>query len=232
LTSLNGERFRGSSEIPLTDEGVQTAAQTAMKMARKGGLDEIQTSNLGRTIHTAKIFSKYTHAPITYVGDGLHPWHLGSMEGQPVTDESAGMMNRLITDAPDQSLEGRGPQSTADGESFNAFKTRTLGKLQELIGKTSSNPEKKIGVVTHYRVKKLMDSWMRRGMDPSGDIDSTEMTQRDSNNSPGGVDRFTMDPELGPQMHAVDLEGPGQLQGGVYFIRHEKTAWNSGKQGS
>lgn len=221
------ERFRGSSELPLTPEGVEGAKKLALQLAQKGGLDEIQTSDLGRTVHTAKIISNYTHAPITYQGKGLHPWHLGQLEGQEITPERLQQQNDLIKYTPDTPVEGRGPLSTEDGESFNSFKNRTLPMLQSLISKSSSDPTRKIGVVTHYRVKKLLDAWMAKGMDPNGDIDPDEMTRHGSQNKPGSIDRLVMDPYAGPQMYDVDTSSPGNLGGGLYFLRHEKTDWNA-----
>ena len=223
-----GEKFRGSSEIPLTGEGVDSARNLAIKLSRKGGLDEIHTSSMGRTVHTARILSKYTGAPITYSGDGLHPWHLGGLEGKEITPELLDYQKRLITDTPDEGIPGRGPVSSADGESFNSFKTRTLSHLKKVLTLSSTHPEARIGVVTHYRVKKLLDSWLRKGADPDGDIDTTEMTQHNSTESPGSVDHLVVDPYAGPQMFAVDPDSPGRLGGGVYFVRHEKTPWNSG----
>jgi broad specificity phosphatase PhoE len=223
----NTERFRGSSEIPLTDAGVDGARTLAMQLASKGGLDEIHTSDLGRTVHTSRIISHYTHAPIVYAGQGLHPWHLGQLEGQPITPDSLALQRSLILDTPDASIPGRGPLSTADGESFNSFKDRTIPKLQELIGKVSTDPTRRIGVVTHYRVKKLLDSWMRAGMDPSGAIDPQEMVSHNDSSRPGSIERLTVDPAAGAQMHSVDLSSPGQLGGGLYILRHEKTPWNA-----
>lgn len=223
------ERVRGSSEIPLTSQGLQAAHDLAGKLASQGGFDEIHASSLGRTMNTAKMISKATHAPIVYSGDQLHPWHLGSLEGQPITPEMASYMHSLIKDTPDYAPPGRGPLSTADGESFNSFKGRTLDKIKSLLKQSRIDPTKKIGVVTHYRVKKLIDSYLQAGADPdSNDVDLDEMVRHSTDNKPGSIDRLTMDPYAGPQMSDVDLDHPGGvLQGGIYIVRHERTPWNS-----
>ena len=221
------ERFRGSSEIPLTDEGVRGVRDLATRLAAKGGLHEIQTSDLGRTVHTSRIISQYTHAPITYQGTGLHPWHLGSLEGQEITPETLRYHQHLIKDAPDEIPQGRGPLSTADGESFNQFKARTLPMIQKLISQSATSPTRRIGVTTHYRVKKLLDAWLQGGSDPDGAIDTEEMIRHGASNTPGSVDRLVMDPYAGPQMFDVDLKSPTPLGGGLYFLRHEATAWNA-----
>jgi len=221
-----GEKFRGSSEVPLTTEGIQSAQDVALALAKRGGLDELQTSSLGRTIHTAKIISQYTHAPITYIGNGLHPWHLGPLEGQDVTPDLLAYQKHLVTEAPDEIPQGRGAQSTADGESFNQFKGRTLPFLQKVISQASIQPDRKIGVVTHYRVRRLLDAWMRGGMDPNGSVDTEVMTSHDGQDKPGSLQRLSVDPYAGPQISSVDLDNPASLQGGIYLIRHGKTGWN------
>lgn len=220
------EKFRGSSEIPLTDAGVRGAVGMALKLAQRGGLDEIHASSLGRTVHTARIISHYTHAPLTYVGDGLHPWHLGQLEGQEVSPEHIDLLNHLITHTPDEAVPGRGPLSTADGESFNDFKHRALDYVQGVLNRLSGS-DRRIGLVTHYRVKKLLESWLREGANDDHTINSDFMTLHDAKNQPGGVDRLFMDPYAGPQLSAVDLDRQmGRLLPGAYIIRHESTPWN------
>jgi broad specificity phosphatase PhoE len=221
------ERFRGSSEIPLTDKGVAAAQTLALQLAKRGGLSEIHASSMGRTVNTARIISNYTHAPIVYIGDGLHPWHLGGLEGQVSTPEFLDYQKRLIAEAPDQPVPGRGPLSIADGESFNDFRQRTIGKLQELVNAHSAQPDRAVGVVTHYRVKKLLDAWVKAGMGKDGEVDTQEMIAHSPDNKPGGVELFRMDKDLGPSITPVDLDSQQRLMGGLYIIRHEATPWNT-----
>lgn len=225
------ERFRGSSELPLTDAGVRGAADLGMQIAKKGGLDELMASSLGRTVHTAKIISHYTHAPITHVGDELHPWHLGALEGHEVTDEKNDYVHHLITQEPDTPLPGRGPISTRDGESFNDFKNRSLPFLTNLVHQVALHPDKKIGLVTHYRVRKLLGAWMKNGAQDDLSINSEDMANHDQSAAPGSIERLHVDPYAGPQMTAIDLKSPTPLRGGLYFIRHEATPWNKPDDG-
>jgi broad specificity phosphatase PhoE len=229
------ERIRGSSEIPLTGEGLQKAHDLGMSLALKGGVHRIVTSNLGRTLTTARAISRYTRAPITHIGDELHPWHLGSLEGQPVTPETISMMKSAILDTPDQTnFPGRGPASTADGESFDAFKQRTLPFLDDMMREHQGNPSLKTAVVTHYRVKKLLQSWLNRGAESSYEIDPHEMTaeRNQKDNQPGGIDRLAYDQNTGWSLNPVDLRNPADLMAGMYIIRHENTDWNQGKNTS
>ncbi len=218
------ERFRGSSELPLTPEGLQAAHDMAMKLAQKGGVDRIVTSDLGRTRTTAQILNKYTRAPITDVTDKLHPWHLGSLEGEEVTPDKIDLMNHLIRHEPDLAIPGRGPTSTAEGESFNSFKSRTLPYFDKLLRDYVANPSERTAVVTHFRNKKLMEAWIRKGALPDYQVDHEEMTQDGGN--PGSITRVSRNPSTGYQLNDVDLSSPGNLQGGLYLIRHEKTPWN------
>ena len=220
------ERFRGSSDVPLSMRGLTHARDVGIKLMQKGGLDEIKTSDLIRASDTAKAISRFTHAPITYSGDGLHPWALGALEGQKVTPERIELQHDLVHNEPDARVEGRGPLSTRDGESFNAFKERTLNFLHEQLSTIAANPQKRIGLVTHFRVKKLMDAWMRKGAQGQ-EIDPDVMTANSSDHSPASVDRVVVDPNAGPQAFSVDLDSPAQLGGGLYLIRHGETDWNS-----
>jgi broad specificity phosphatase PhoE len=227
--SENTHRIRGSSEIPLTSEGLQKTHELGQQLARKGGFDEIKASSLGRTQQTAQILSKYTRAPITHVGDELHPWHLGELEGQPV-DHVIDFQNDLVKNHPDFKVPGRGPLSTRDGESFNDFKDRTLPFIDKQLRQHIADPQRRVALVTHYRDKKLVDAWIRKGADPNMEIDPEEMTSY-SSDPPGSIDRLHWDRNLGPQMSPVDVKSPTQLQGGVYLIRHGQTAWNEERQG-
>jgi len=218
------ERFRGSSDIPLTQDGLEAAHTTAQQLARKGGLDRILTSDLGRTRTTAQILSHYTRAPITQVTPALQPWHLGSLEGQQVTPEKIDLMNHLIRHEPDLAPPGRGPESTSDGESFNQFSGRVLPLFDQLLKEHVANPSERTGVVTHFRNKKLFEAWVRKGALPDYQIDPEEMTQEGG--PPGSITRVSSDPRVGIQFNDVDLRSPTQLPGGIYIIRHEKTPWN------
>jgi len=102
------ERFRGSSDIPLTAQGLDEADNLGMKLAQRRGVDRIFTSNLIRAHQTAAAIHRYTSAPIAYGGPALHPWHLGGLEGQEITPDKVDFMNSLVTQHPDFKPQGRG----------------------------------------------------------------------------------------------------------------------------
>ena len=218
------ERFRGSSDVPLTDEGLQKAHELGQNLAARGGIDRIMTSDLGRTRQTAQVISHYTRAPVVHSGSELHPWHLGALEGQEVTPERVDLMNSLIRHYPDFQIPGRGPESTGDGESFNQFRDRGTRFFDQALRDHIANPSERTLLVTHFRNKKLMEAWIRAGAKPSGKVDTEEMTQ--DGGSPGSMMRVFHDPRIGYQINDVDEKSNQRLPGGVYICRHEKTAWN------
>src|SRR5262249_2797830 len=102
------ERFRGSSDIPLTAQGLDEANNLGMKLAQRGGVDRIFTSDLIRAHQTAAAIHRYTRAPIVYAGSALHPWHLGGLEGQEITPDKVDFMNSLVTNIQTSSPKARG----------------------------------------------------------------------------------------------------------------------------
>src|SRR5690348_4052135 len=97
------ERFRGSSDIPLTAEGVAKARQLAKEIAKKGGLDRIYTSKLKRTSKTAEIIANATGAKVIYT-DELCDWSLGKLEGLAVTPENIKIQNNYLLSMPDSKI--------------------------------------------------------------------------------------------------------------------------------
>lgn len=218
------ERFRGSSDIPLSAEGLGKAHELGQKLAARGGVDRIIASDLNRTQTTAQIIHHYTRAPIVHVGPELQPWHLGGLEGQEITPEKVDYMNSMILDHPDHVPEGVGPESTSVGESFNQFKSRVLPMFDKALREHVANPSERTALVTHFRNRKLMEAWIRKGAPADGDVDKAEMTQEGG--PPGSMLKVSHDPRVGYVLNDVDEDGTQSLGGGVYLIRHEKTDWN------
>jgi broad specificity phosphatase PhoE len=216
--------IRGSSDVPLSYKGINKAHQIGINLSQRGGLDSISTSDLGRARETAKIVSTHTHAPIVYSGRALHPWHLGGLEGQP-TDKVIPEMEKYMTTKKDEAPQGRGPESTADGEPFNSFKQRTLGILKTALAKHTIMPNAKDAYVTHYRDIKLAQAWVKAGGVGNDGID--EETMKEKNDPPGSVHRMFVDPKSQEtKMEPISTDDTTPLKGGVYLIRHGHTNWN------
>src|SRR6204780_4547693 len=85
LNSLdNTERLRGWMDIPLNEEGLQEAEQTAQRLAQYP-VTHIYCSDLYRARQTADALGKQTLAPILHTSD-LRPWNVGPLAGQRVKD--------------------------------------------------------------------------------------------------------------------------------------------------
>jgi broad specificity phosphatase PhoE len=155
-TALNNtdptkDLIRGHKNVQLSDEGRQQAAELGKQLSNSG-ISRIYSSDLDRTMDTAKEVSKTTGAPV--VPDArLRPWKLGNtIEGKPTAD----MLPKIkaLTENPDQKPPG--------GETFNEFKNRFLEGYHEI---QNAHPNEHTAIVTHYRGTKLMDAWRAAGVD-------------------------------------------------------------------
>ena len=226
-TTSSGERIRGSSDIPLTQEGLASSHQLGIDLAAKGGLSEIHSSNLIRALQTAQALARHTHAPIVSATDQLHPWRLGHLEGQPA-EEALPVAHQYMRDMPDVPIEGMGPASTKPGESFNQFKQRVLAYVKPLLQRLQRDPNLKIGLVTHLRDRKLLEAWLAMGAPSNNEVDKASL-ERPPSTGTGSVDRIFHDPTDGWRMVPHDTKSTGATPGGLYVIRHEQTAWNGGQ---
>jgi broad specificity phosphatase PhoE len=141
-TSLNipgqQERLRGWLDVPLSEQGLIEAEETAHIVANFG-IKTIFSSDLTRALQTSEIISRAVDAPITPTPE-LRPWNLGVFAGQ--------LVHQLI---PFLHLLSREPDAVAPGgESWNQFYDRysnRLFSLMELAHKSKHN----IAAVAHVR---------------------------------------------------------------------------------
>jgi broad specificity phosphatase PhoE len=142
-TSLNlpgkDERLRGWLDVPLDQEGLAEAAETAELIHRNHRVDAIYCSDLRRARQTAEVLRRKTGASLTHSGD-LRPWNLGVFCGQRVRE--------II---PFLTLLNQHPDLPApSGESFYQFYGRYAHRLQTLLSAAEASPNS-IAVVTHVR---------------------------------------------------------------------------------
>jgi probable phosphoglycerate mutase len=142
-TSLNlpgkDERLRGWLDVPLDQEGLAEAAETAELIHRNHRVDAIYCSDLRRARQTAEVLRRKTGASLTHSGD-LRPWNLGVFCGQRVRE--------II---PFLTLLNQHPDLPApNGESFYQFYGRYAHRLQTLLAAAEASPNS-IAVVTHVR---------------------------------------------------------------------------------
>src|SRR5258706_399231 len=80
LNSLDDtERLRGWMDIPLDEQGLREAQETARRVAQHA-VQRIYCSDLYRATQTAEAVVRTTSAPIVYTSD-LRPWNLGTLTG-------------------------------------------------------------------------------------------------------------------------------------------------------
>jgi broad specificity phosphatase PhoE len=142
-TSLNipgrDERLRGWLDIPLDDQGLKEAAETADHLADYP-VDAIYSSDLRRARQTAEVLRRRTHAARVTPTKELRPWNLGVFCGQRVMDI-----------LPFLNLLNRHPDLAApSGESFYQFYGRYSRRLTDLMNLALESPGC-IVAVTHVR---------------------------------------------------------------------------------
>lgn len=134
----NEERLRGWMDIPLDEQGLREAEETAARLSQYQ-VDHIYSSDLYRARQTADAVVRATMAPIVHTPD-LRPWNLGTLAGQRVKD----ILPILKSLELDPSLPAPG------GESFLEFCDRYSRKLKELLA-IASRSAHCIVAVTHVR---------------------------------------------------------------------------------
>ncbi|HTZ84151.1 MAG TPA: histidine phosphatase family protein [Candidatus Acidoferrales bacterium] len=143
-TPLNGhgqdERLRAWLDIPLDQQGLQEAADTAKRL-RGYSVRAIFSSDLKRARKTAEIIRQATNADTEVVTtDELRPWNLGVFGGQ--------LLREII---PFLNLLNEHPEMPApNGESFHQFYDRYSRRLHAIL-KTTEETDGYVVAVTHVR---------------------------------------------------------------------------------
>jgi len=134
----SAERLRGWMDVPLDQQGLQEAEETAQRLAQYS-VQRIYSSDLYRARQTADAIAKTTVAPIVHVF-GLRPWNVGTLAGQRVQDILP-ILRQLELDPA---------MPAPEGESFHQFcdrYSRQLGELLDIANRSKSC----IVAVTHVR---------------------------------------------------------------------------------
>ena len=134
----NSERLRGWMDVPLDEQGLREAEETAQRLSQYP-VAHIYSSDLYRARQTANAVVKATLAPILHTS-GLRPWNVGTLAGQRVKD----ILPIL------QQLELDPSLPAPEGESFLQFCDRYSRKLEELLD-IANRSKAYIVAVTHVR---------------------------------------------------------------------------------
>lgn len=224
--TADSDLMAGSSAVPLDERGHAVIADLAPKVQN---LDRIYHSPTVRGHQTAEGLTRATAIP-TIEMDGLDAPHIGMLEGQP-TSVAGPIFDRMAQEEPDTVIPGRGPLSTADGESFNNWTRDTIAGAQairdEYTARTLQGEEPRIGAVMHSKNLELMQAWHDAtpgGTGPDFDLQS----YLDHNSGPPGAMYHS----------APDADGTWKMtraedttQPGIYLIRHGETYFDGASEG-
>jgi broad specificity phosphatase PhoE len=219
--NAGGEVTRGTSDIPMTDEGRTEVAKLGESFARKGGLDKVYRGPLERTRDTAALVGG--DAPQIEV-EGLRPWALGDLEGQPHA-ETKDTIESLMKDRPNVAPPGQGPLSEYPGESHQQFVSTVAGAMRPILNDFERDPSQRIGVVTHSRDLRALRALVDGGFPATERIDPRALDEKVPD--PGEVARLTPGKD-GWRLEKADISGDAPLEPGIYIIRHGETEWNKG----
>ena len=178
-TDESSDRIRGWKDVPLVEKGRREAKMAGTKLVGKG-IQVILSSDLSRARETAEIIGHILHIKPTFT-EKLRPWNLGELTGQS-TKEALPKISKYIEDMPDKPVP--------KGESFNDFKNRAFDGLAEIIKHAAG---KKILIVSHHRMERLLEAWHQEGQPLSGDIDLK--TFQSKGDPPGGIKVIPVKPQ-------------------------------------
>jgi probable phosphoglycerate mutase len=137
------ESVRGYTDIPLTPEGHSESKAAGDKIAKDTPkVEAIHTSDIKRSVQTAKDIQKSVQAPIK-VDPTLRSLDTGSLDGKHLTKEVKGEIKDAITH-PDKKIAGA-------KESYNGFKKRIIPSVEKLLKRKKTNV-----LVAHGRVASLI----------------------------------------------------------------------------
>jgi broad specificity phosphatase PhoE len=225
LPSKRVDRIRGSVDLPLTPKGLSDVKQLASKIASKGSIHSITSSDLQRTQQTAQAISKASGVPVTTTKN-TRDIAYGSLEGKPSKD-AIGEINKRITEKPDERFPGKSSYSSEQGESFNQYKNRLLPEIEKKMDALDANKDEKHLMVVNRRSIKTIEGWVKQGAPANHDTDAKTVTSFGDDTEPGSIHHLSRDKDGKWQLKDVDgLKGEDKLKGGIYFIRHGETEWN------
>jgi alpha-ribazole phosphatase len=132
------ERLRAWLDLPLSEEGLEEAQETA-RVVSKYQVEKIFSSSLRRALQTADAIRQQSKATVIAT-KSLRPWNLGAFAGQKVYELLPFL--EMLNTRPDIPAPG--------GESFFQFYERYASYLSELLA-IAEQSSQNIVAVTHVR---------------------------------------------------------------------------------
>lgn len=219
----SGEVVRGWTNVPLAPKG-ESEAEKLAKDIKGSNLVMTISSDLERTLETAKIIEKLAGIPLVAKSPELRTWGLGELEGSPLKD-SMKLIREYVVQRPNDKPKG--------GESFNQFVRRVLNKVQQ--GMDVFYP-KGISVIylTHHWVIEVVYAWIEAGSRPDYSMNKQNLFLQ-GQEPPSTVHDVWEESEKGKRYQIkrvmVDKQKAHKFYPGPVLIRHASTAWNVGGKG-
>lgn len=143
-TELNdpaNEKIRGYSDIPISFVGKQGVEEAAEFLSKQNfPVHRILSSPLQRGILTASIIAEELSAKVI-PNQGLLPWNLGALSGQPVKEVAPKM--DYLQEFPDI--------KAPEGESYREFYTRWMDTLDMMMFYSLKHSDEVLIGVVHSR---------------------------------------------------------------------------------
>lgn len=212
-----GDRIRGWRDVPLSEQGYVEADDLADKM-KDSGINLLIYSDFARSRDTAEAVARTTGAEMIACSD-FRPWNVGNFTGRNSNDAHPELVQYAI-EAPECPLPG--------GESFDCFRERVFDGLRHLFARFA---DRKVGIVTHHRVERLIQAWIKAGMSPTLDIDLDTMFAMGE--APASAEEVTIDvAALGPVCNPQEQEPLGLDKNLTLGDVHQPTSLKTVSQSS
>lgn len=223
-----GKKIRGSTELRLSTQGRAELEKINHDIVKRGCFWKVYTSSQMRAVESTHIlFQNCPNVQIQRPSPELESWHLGGFEGQLVS-KVIPEIQHLVSHRPWVVPLGMGEESTKPGESFNAFKSRCLDKVRQVMEEWEAHPTKRIAVITHFHNVQLIDSWLARysGRPGPSDDQYDPVKYNHETGYPGEVIWMHCDSSGTWKFDRIEIDKIPVLLPGIYFIRHGLTGWN------
>lgn len=142
-----GERIRGQSDVPLSEEGIAQARATARYIAARWPLTAVYSSPLSRAMETARAIADAQGLPVHPL-PGLLDLGFGEWEGLTIAEVRARYPDlwQAWQEAP-HTLHFPG------GESLDAVRERAIAALEETVRR---HPGETVAMVGHRVVNQVL----------------------------------------------------------------------------
>ncbi|MBF0591666.1 MAG: histidine phosphatase family protein [Nitrospirae bacterium] len=145
----NERRYKGHTDVPLSDAGIKQAARSAQYIKRHAveGIKHLYCSDLSRAIHSAEMVGRpFDLKPITV--EGLRERHFGRWEGMTFEE-----VTQCYPQEFDQWAKNPLAFSPVDGESTLDVSARTMPVFYDILGRHTNEA---IAIVAHGGVNRVI----------------------------------------------------------------------------